>query len=310
MFSFSQLMPSGTIQNGTICMFNITSSKKLYRTFTFTVDTAVTLLLTQSKDGVQTTLTPNSNRNLLSSERKLSSVSNSYSVAGVDYVLMSYQTASDSTGFVSTIGPDQTLSPSKDFPGSSSSTTSRQESSSSGGSIVIIAVVSSVASLIVVGWVVIWTILWFWRRKIFKKAKELKEKQDIYRINSPTWIVNVDLDLNNFNDNVLPVVAKGGTSIRNGNKRYSSLKNPNKSILVWLYTYLDDEENKVQPTTEIKENISEKSGEESKYQSIRKSFAESAVNSIIYSDEESISVSILEPAELSSIEEATDLLLY
>ena len=177
MLSFSQLMPSGTIQNGTICMFNITSSKKLYRTFTFTVDTAVTLLLTQSKDGVQTTITANSNRNLLSSERKLSSVSNSYTLAAADYVLMSYQTSSDSTGFVSTIGPDQTPSSSEGFPGSSSSTTPRQESSSTGGSIVIIAVVSSVASLIVVGWATICTILWFWRRKIFKKSKSCKRKE-------------------------------------------------------------------------------------------------------------------------------------
>ena len=193
----------------------------------------MTLSLTQSNDGVQTTLTPNRNRNLLSSERKLSSVSNSYTVAGADYVLMSYQTSSDSTGFVSTVGPDQTPSSSEGFPGSSSSTTSSKESSSSGGSIVIIAVVSSVASLIAVGWVVICTILWFWRRKILKKAKaakERKEKQDIYKIDSPTWKVNVDLDLNNFNDNVLPVVAKGRTSIQNGNQRYSSLKNPNKSI--------------------------------------------------------------------------------
>ena len=294
MFSFTELLPRGTKPSGTICMFNITSSKKLYRTFTFTFDTSVTLSLIQSKDGIQTTLTPNRNRILLSSERKLSSVSNSYLVAEADYMLLSYQTSSDSTGFVSTVGPDQTPS-------------------SSGGSIVIIAVVSSVASLIAVGWVVIWTILWFWRRKIFKKAKaakERKEKQDIYKIDSPTWKVNVDLDLNNFNDNVLPVLAKGRTSIQNGNKRYSSLKNPNKSIFAWLYKYLDDEENKIQPTTEIKENISEKSGEQSKYQSIRKSIVESVVKSVIYSDEESISVSIFEPAELSSIEEHTDILLH
>ena len=73
--------------------------------------------------------------------------------------------------------------------------------------------------------------------------------------------------------------------------------------------YLDNDENRIQPTTEIKENITEKSGEQSKYQSIRKSIVESVVKSVIYSDEESISVSIFEPAELSSIEVPTDIQL-
>ena len=122
-------MPSGTKPNGTVCMYNITSSKKLYRTFNFTVDTIVTLSLTQSKDGVQTALTPKSNRNLFNNERKLSSVLNSYTVAGADYVFISYQTSSDSTGFVSTVGPDEPQIP-PIYPTS-------EKSSSSGGSTII-----------------------------------------------------------------------------------------------------------------------------------------------------------------------------
>ena len=216
MFSFSQLMPNGTIKNGTICMYNITSSRKLYRTFTFTVDTAVTLLLTQSKDGVQTTLTPNSNRNLLSSERKLSSVSNSYTVAGADFVLMSYQTASDSTGFVSTVGPDQTPSSSKDFA-------------------LIIAVICSVFGLIAVYFAIIGTLLWLWRRKIFRRTKTIKERNETYKINNPDSKLEINLNLNNFSNNVLLVNTKDNkNSTRNSNKEASSLKN--KSIFLFNYT--------------------------------------------------------------------------
>ena len=196
-------MPSGTISSGTICMYNITSSKKLYRIFTFTVDTAVTLSLTQSNDGVQTTLTPNRNRNLLSSERKLSSVSNSYTVAGADYVLMSYQTSSDSTGFVSTVGPDQTPSSSED-------------------STVIIVAVCSVVGLIAVGLVLFGTVLWLWRRKIFKR---LKERKEAYKTDNHASKQKINLDLENFNNNVLPVQAKDQINIQKNSKRYSSLKN-------------------------------------------------------------------------------------
>ena len=114
----------------------------------------MTLSLTQSKDGVQTTLMPNNHRNLLNSERKLSSVSSSYTVAGADFVLISYQTSSDSTGFVSTVGPDQTPTPPPND-------TPVNESSTSGNSTLIISIVCSVVSLIIVGLAVVGFILWF-----------------------------------------------------------------------------------------------------------------------------------------------------
>ena len=144
-------MPSGTKPSGTVCMYNITSPKKLYRTFNFTVDTTVTLSLTQSKDGVQTDLTPKSNRNLFNHERKLSSVLNSYKVEGADYVFISYQTSSDSTSFVSTVGIDETPTGPINPP--------NEKSSSSGGSTIIIAVVCSVVGLITVAIVVVGSIL-------------------------------------------------------------------------------------------------------------------------------------------------------
>ena len=206
MFSFSQLMPSVTRPSGTVCMYNITGSKKLYRTFNFTVDTTVTLSLTQSKDGVQTTLMPLSNRNLMSSERNLSSVTNRYTVAGADYVFISYQNSGDSTGFVSAVGQDET--PSTPSTPNTPNTTSSQESSSSGNSAVIIAVVCSVVGLVAVGLVVTATVLWFWRRKIFKRAKAAKERKEAYKANDPASKLKTNLELENFNDNILPVKAK------------------------------------------------------------------------------------------------------
>ena len=165
-------MPNVTRPNGTVCMYNITSSKKLYRTFKFTVDTIVTLSLIQSKDGVQTSLMPNNNRNLLNSDRKLSSVSSSYIVAGADFVLISYQTTSDSTGFVSTVGPDQTPT-SPNYP-------SINESNSSGNSTLIILVIFSIVALIIVGLSVVGLILWFWIRKYHKANKNIGKINNLH----------------------------------------------------------------------------------------------------------------------------------
>ena len=197
MYSFSQLMPSVTRPSGTVCMYNITSSKKLYRTFTFTVDTTVTLSLIQSKNGVQTTITANNYRNLLSSERKLSSVTNSYTVAGADYVFMSYQNSGDSTGFVSTLGVDKTPNP--------SNSTSSQESSSSGDSVIIIAAVCSVVGLIAVGLAVVGTVLCLWRRKIFKRAKAAKERKEAYKADDIASKSKANSNFINIDNNWLPV---------------------------------------------------------------------------------------------------------
>ena len=162
-------MPNVTRPNGTVCMYNITSSTKKYRTFTFTVDTTVTLSLIQSKDGIQTSLMPNNNRNLLNSDRKLSSVSSSYIVAGADFVFISYQTSSDSIGFVSTVGPDQTPTSQNYQP--------VKESSSSENSTLIISVICSIVGLIIVGLAVVGFIFWFWIRKYNKANKNSKIQQ-------------------------------------------------------------------------------------------------------------------------------------
>ena len=59
----------------------------------------------------------------------------------------------------------------------------------------------------------------------------------------------------------------------------------------------------------MRENLTEKSTEQSKYQSKRKFISESSEKSVAYSDEESARASIFESNRLSFIDEPVDTLL-
>ena len=101
-------MPQTIKPNGTVWVYNITSTKKIYRDLTFTIDQNANLIITQSINGVTKTVEPKSTRNLNSSERELTSVTQTYSITGADSISMSYMSSGDSAALVSVLGPDIT----------------------------------------------------------------------------------------------------------------------------------------------------------------------------------------------------------
>ena len=101
-------MPQTIKPNGTVWVYNITSSKKIYRDLTFTIDKNANLIITQSINGVMKTVEPKSTRNLDSFGRMLTTVTQTFSITGADSISMSYMSSGDSAALVSVLGSDQT----------------------------------------------------------------------------------------------------------------------------------------------------------------------------------------------------------
>ena len=160
-------MPQNSIiPNGTVWVYNITSSKKIYRDLKFTIDQNANLIITQSINGVTKTVEPKSTRNLNSSERELTSVTQTYSITGADSISMSYMSNGESTSLVSVLGPDTKP---EDPP------TSPDQPCDSWKEFPIIPIVVPTVVVAVLLFAIA-LLLFLWRKKIFPWLKKTKQK--------------------------------------------------------------------------------------------------------------------------------------
>ena len=153
-------MPQNSIiPNGTVWVYNITSSKKIYRDLKFTIDQNANLIITQSINGVTKTVEPKSTRNLNSSERELTSVTQTYSITGADSISISYMSNGESTSLASVLGPDTTP-------------TDPDEPCDSWK--LIISIVVPIVVVVVLLFAIA-LLLFFWRKRIFSLIKKSSE---------------------------------------------------------------------------------------------------------------------------------------
>ena len=192
-------MPQNSIiPNGTVWVYNITSSKKIYRDLKFTIDQNANLIITQSINGVMKTVEPKSTRNLNSSERELASVTQTYSITGADSISMSYMSNGESTSLVSVLGPDTEP---WDYPPLAPTNSSSEPQSSP----IIPIIVSTVVVAVLLFAIAL--LLFFWRKKIFpwfkKPNKNLQNnRQSVYKVKENDK--NPE-KLKGYSDNILPV---------------------------------------------------------------------------------------------------------